>query len=164
MREPSDYSAEFTEYLRSLGAEPALIGALAALRYRSTPRQTTDVDFLVRELRDLPDRLRADGYEVKVIGEPGDAEPCLLLVRGKGVRVDIMSAQTDLQRSVLDRTVDGTITVEDVIVLKLLAWRPRDRADIESILAARPILDDAYIEHWAREWEVEDRWVEARLR
>ena len=41
MREPSGYySAEFAEYLRSLGGEVALIGALAALRYRSQPRET----------------------------------------------------------------------------------------------------------------------------
>jgi hypothetical protein len=163
VREPSDYSTEFADYLRSLGGQVALIGALAAVRYRSGPRETTDVDFLVREIGDLPARLEGDGYEVKTMAEPGDSEPYLLMVRGNGVRVDVMAAQTEFQRSALDRAVDGVITVEDVIVFKLLAWRPRDRADIASILAAGHGLDETYIEHWAREWQVADRWAQAKV-
>jgi hypothetical protein len=114
-------------------------------------------------MRDLPARLELDGYEVKALAEPGSAEPYLLLVRGKGIRVDVMAAQTEFQRSALDRAVDGVITVEDVIVFKLLAWRPRDRADIASILVAGHDLDEAYIEHWAGEWQVTERWVQAKL-
>ncbi len=50
------------------------------------------------------------------------------------------------------------LTPEDVIVHKLIAWRPRDRDDIASILDAGLALDVTYIEHWASEWEVLDRW------
>lgn len=164
MREPSDYSAEFADYLKSLGGEVALIGALAAVRYRSQPRETTDVDFLVRSMHDLPARLEADGYEVKVVAEPGDPEPYLVFLRGNGVRVDIMVAGTEFQRSALDRAIDGVITVEDVIVFKLLAWRARDRADIDSILSAGHDLDLGYIQHWVDEWQVTDRWSQARSR
>lgn len=67
MRDPSDYSAAFAEQLRWLGGEVALIGAMAALRYRSHPRETTDVDFLIRDMGDLPARLEADGYEVPTL-------------------------------------------------------------------------------------------------
>lgn len=137
---------------------------LLRLRYRSQPRETTYVDFLIREIRDLPARLEADGYEVKVLAEPGEAEPYLALLRGNGVRVDIMAAQTEFQRSALDRAVDGVITVEDVIVFKLLAWRARDRADIDSILSVGHELEEGYIEHWAEEWQVSDRWARAKAR
>jgi len=54
------------------------------------------------------------------------------------------------------------ITVEDVLVHKLIAWRARDRNDIASILETAPKLDETYIEHWATEWDVLDRWYEAR--
>jgi hypothetical protein len=49
-----------------------------------------------------------------------------------------------------------------VIIHKLLAWRSRDVDDITDILSTDPQLDEAYIEHWAREWEVLDRWDEVR--
>lgn len=54
------------------------------------------------------------------------------------------------------------ITVEDVIVQKLIAWRPRDRNDIASILEGGHHLDEQYIERRAVEWEVLDRWHQAR--
>ena len=121
-------------------------------------------DFLIREMGDLPARLEADGYEVKVLAEPGEPEPYLALLRGNGVLSDVMAAQTDFQGSALDRGVDDLITVEDVIVFKLLAWRARDRADVDSILSVGHELDEGYIEHWVQEWQVSDRWAQAKLR
>lgn len=50
------------------------------------------------------------------------------------------------------------LTVEDVIVHKLIAWRPRDRDDIRSILEAGVALDAAYLTRWIAEWELADRW------
>lgn len=160
MREPSDYSAEFAELLRSFGLEVALIGALAARRYRAVERQTTDVDFLARALLDLPERLEAAGYEVRTVSEPGGV-PYVAFIRGHGVRVDVLAAETPFQHAALDRARDGVITVEDVIVHKLLAWRARDRDDIASILAAGHRLDEAYISNWAAAWDVGGRWEEA---
>lgn len=54
------------------------------------------------------------------------------------------------------------LTVEDVIVHKLIAGRTQDIADIEAILAARVAFDASYVERWARFWEVLDRWRELR--
>ncbi len=45
---------------------------------------------------------------------------------------------------------------------KLIAWRPRDRDDIASILSTGRSFDRAYIEHWAVEWDVLDRWEQIR--
>lgn len=59
------------------------------------------------------------------------------------------------------RGADGYVSVEDLIVYKLLAWRPQDRDDIAEVLAAGHELDTRYIEHWAAQWEVLDRWEEA---
>lgn len=161
MREIEDSYVEFRERLEALGLEPVLIGALAAARYRLAPRATTDVDFLVRRLGDLVDVMRGEGYDVHVMAEPGE-EPYVVFIRGGGVKVDVLVAETDYQREALDRAVDGVLTVEDVIVHKLLAWRPRDRDDIASILATGRPFDEAYVTRWAEAWEVTDRWEEAR--
>ena len=91
-----------------------------------------------------------------------DDPPHLILVRGRGDRIDVMLPAVAYQDLALDRAIDHVITVEDVIVHKLIAWRPRDRNDILSILEAKPSLDESYIRRWAQEWEVLDRWDEAR--
>ena len=162
MREPRDYSTEFAEYLRSLGWEPVLIGALAAIEYRVSDRQTTDVDFLVSRLGGLRPLLEADGYEVREMAEAGSSEPYLLFVRGHGVRVDLMAAGTPFQVSVIERAIEGTASVEDVIVFKLLGWRARDRDDVSEILAGKPRLNEHYITEWAEEWGVLERWEAAK--
>ncbi len=161
MREISVYSAEFRDRLTGLGLEPVLIGALAAIRYRLEPRDTTDVDFLVRQLGDIAETMRGDGYDVRTMAQPGE-EPYVVFIRGRGVAVDVLLAATDYQLEAHARAVDGVLTVEDVIVHKLIAWRPRDRDDIDSVLAVGHDLDEAYIERWATTWEVADRWAEAK--
>lgn len=45
-----------------------------------------------------------------------------------------------------------------MIVHKLIAWRPRDRDDIRSILEAGVVLDADYLARWISEWELADRW------
>lgn len=161
MREPSDYSAEFRERLDALGLDPVLIGALAASRYREVQRHTTDVDFLALSIDGLADAMRAEGHEVRVMAEPG-GEPYVVFIRGQGIKVDVLLAETDYQLEAHRRALDGVLTVEDVIVHKLLAWRARDRDDIDSILAVGHDLDEAYIEQWAGVWEVSENWSEAK--
>jgi hypothetical protein len=159
--EIEDFYVEFRDRLDRLGLEPVLIGALAAQRYRLAPRFTTDVDFLVRRMGDLVESMRADGFEVSVMSEPG-GEPYVAFIRGRGAKVDVLVAETEYQEVALDRAVDGVLTVEDVIVHKLLAGRPRDRDDIASILATGRSFDEEYVSRWAEVWGVTDRWVEAR--
>ncbi len=161
MPEPSDYWTDFARRLSELAAEPVLIGALAALMYRAEPRFTTDVDFLVRSLEGVADAFRADGYDIREMAEPG-GEPYVMFIRGHGMRVDALLVETDYQEEAHRRAVDGVLTVEDVIVHKLIAWRARDRDDIDSILSTRPSLDHAYIERWTQEWQVADRWTESQ--
>lgn len=161
MREPSDSAAAAAEILDAAGVEWALIGGLAALRYRATPRLTVDADFLASRDPALAAAFRAAGYEVSEVGDPGE-EPHLLLVRGHGDVIDVLLSVVDYQDVALRRAVDHVLTVEDVIVHKLIAWRPRDRNDIASILETGIPLDEDYIAEWAERWEVTERWAEAR--
>jgi hypothetical protein len=161
--EPSDYSSEIAEKLAGLGIEARLIGALAALRYRRVPRTTTDVDFLARSLTGIAEAMLADGYEVRAeLDETG--EPYALFIRGRGRRIDILLAETAYQQEALERATTDAITVEDVIIHKLLAWRARDIDDVTDILSTGMDIDQQYIDRWARTWDVADRWDEMRRR
>ena len=164
MPEPSAYFERFRDELTRLGADPVGIGAFAALLYRAEPRETTDVDFLVTSLHGVAEGFRLLGYDVRTISELGSDEPYVVFVRGQGVKVDALLVETDYHAEAHRRAVNGMLTVDDVIVHKLIAWRAKDQDDIESILSTRPVLDEPYIEHWAAEWQVAERWAEANRR
>lgn len=136
-------------------------GAAAALRYRTEPRFTADLDLLVAWNDRIVRTFEADGYVVRTMADP-DSDPHLVTLRRGSERVDLIVASVEYQHLALERGLgDHVLTVEDVIIHKLIAWRARDRDDIASILEARLDLDLDYIEHWAREWEVSDRWKSA---
>jgi hypothetical protein len=137
----------------------ALAGALAALEYRATKRMTTDLDILVSWNPDLVQALLAEGFDVRVFDDEG--EPHLMRTNRGGCAVDFIVATTDYQHLAIERAEHNRLTVEDVLVHKLIAWRPRDRDDVRSILSTGLAFDRDYVDHWATEWAVEDRWREA---
>jgi predicted nucleotidyltransferase len=54
------------------------------------------------------------------------------------------------------------VSCEDLIVLKLLAWRILDRVDVAELLKAnRSALDFAYLGAWIRDRKLEQRFAEA---
>ena len=162
MREPSDSAAAAAEILDRIGATWALMGALAALQYRDRPRLTTDADLLVEPTPGVSEAFVSAGYDVRATG---DAQaPDMLLVRGHDDRIDLLFASVEYLRVALERATSGVITVEDVIIQKLIAWRPRDQDDVESILDAGHALDESFIDHWVAEWDVVERWAEVRAR
>jgi len=144
-----------------------LIGALAANRYRSSPRLTQDVDLLLADagagLGALEAAARAAGWQVR----RADPEGELLRLRHPEHGIaDLLIAGTGYQQEAIGRAREEllggdsipVLTAEDVIVHKLIAGRSQDRADIEAILATGLRLDESYIEHWARFWEVSELW------
>ncbi|MEQ1699806.1 MAG: hypothetical protein ABMA25_06840 [Ilumatobacteraceae bacterium] len=164
MPAPSDYFDQFRDQLAALGAQPVGIGAFAALLYRAEPRETTDVDFLVTSLHGVAEAFREFGYDVRAISEPDSDQPYVVFVRGGGAKMDALLVETDYHAEAHRRAVSGMLTVEDVLVHKLIAWRAKDQDDIASILSTSPTLDESYIDRWAEEWQVGDRWSEARTR
>ncbi len=148
--------------LEQLHASWTLIGAVAAASYRAAQRPTADVDYLVIWDQRLVPGLIDAGFDVRVFEDKG--EPHLIRAQRSDGRVDLVMATTEYQRIAVERAIDHVLTVEDVFVHKLIAWRPRDQDDISSILSTRLAFDEEYVERWAREWGVEDRWREARSR
>lgn len=162
MREPSDTAAAAAEILEGLGVRWALMGALAAIRYRAEPRFTTDVDILVEPHIRLAAAFTAVGYDVREAGD--GATPDMLLVRGHGDRIDLLLANVEYLETALARARDHVVSVEDIVVQKLIAWRARDRDDIASILEAGAELDESFIEQWVGAFDVADRWAQVRAR
>ena len=147
-----------------------LIGAVAANRYRASPRLTHDVDILIdtitpTTLAELELALRNAGWAVR----RADPEGALMRLRHTSLGVaDLLVAGTDYQANSIARArreslaggvVIRILLVEDVIVHKLIAGRAQDLADIEAILATAEPLDRAYVERWAAFWDVTDRWL-----
>jgi hypothetical protein len=145
-----------------LGISWAVAGALAAMRYRAEERPTRDIDLLIADDAGLVEALVDAGFDVHAYSDEGLVH--LIRATRTGCVVDLMLPVTDYQHLALQRSVDHVLTAEDVVVHKLIAGRPRDRSDIESILASGIALDSGYIEHWADEWDVADRWAEMRQR
>jgi hypothetical protein len=155
---PSAWLASIAEIFDDLGLDWALIGALAANRYRATPRFTTDVDTLAEFDDALVGRLEAAGYTTTVVADAGEAPHLIRCHRGAEA-IDVLFPVVAYQREALSRAVDHVLTVEDVIIHKLIAWRLRDRDDIRSIREAGVILDEQYLDRWIDEWDLRERWA-----
>jgi hypothetical protein len=151
---------EVTKTFDRLGIRWAIAGALAAERYRAEERVTKDADLLVEWHDQLIVSLEALGYELKVARDEGEVH--LIRARKEGVGVDVIVATTEYQREAIARAFRRRLTIEDVLIHKLIAWRPKDRDDIASILSTDPQFDRDFVERWAAEWDVTDRWREAQ--
>lgn len=161
---------DFTKHFEKCRIPYVLMGGLAVSAH-GIPRPTHDLDFTILLDRNrLPELFHAAeslGYSVSDEYKRGwvDEVAGMPLVRvrqwveGKAIDVDIFLTESKFQRSVIDRRirleVDGfptsIVTPEDLILLKLIAGRPRDIGDIHDVFLAQGQLDEAYMRHWAAE-------------
>ena len=82
--------------------------------------------------------------------------------------LDVQQGQTEFHDQVLERArrldlgnmVIPVASVEDLILLKLLAFRPIDRADCIHMLRLYPDLDQHYLDRWVAHLEMGERWRE----
>jgi hypothetical protein len=153
--------------LEEIGVPYALIGAHAVNAWLE-PRFTADVDLTAastpEEMARLRSGLLAAGF--RVAREHGAALPSgpdfVRFAAPDGVlSLEVQAAKTPLQRELLQRAVvtrSGlrVATAEDLIVLKLIADRPKDQGDLHG-LAQLPGVDWSYVERWAGEWGVSER-------
>ncbi len=164
--------AYFGDLFSRLGIEWCIAGAVAANAYRP-PRDTTDLDLVVQIAAegygDVAETLRRDGWRI-VRRSPESAYPAIVRLRHQvNFPTDLLLVKTAYQAEALGRaqplgpgpTNPRVLSAEEVIVHKLIANRHRDRADVHEILRAGVSLDREYIERWAEEWEVLERWRSA---
>ena len=141
----------------------AVIGGLAA-GYRSQPRFTKDIDFLLHvpqlSLAPVLEQLAASGFSLDVLTAIREwTQDHMTVLSYRGIRIDWLKAVIPAYQHVLERAteevwLDQPIRVasaEGLILLKLLAFRTQDQLDIENLVAAHPdTLDVAWIQS---EWQ-----------
>jgi len=178
-RQPSDAIetalTDVVSVLSRAGVSYALIGGLAT-GYRSRPRYTKDVDFIL----DIPQiSLPAVLDSLGSLGFEFDRTRCIeefsrhhmTVLWRHGVRIDWLKPVLPAYRHVLEQAraepgPAGSIrvaTAEGLILLKLLAFRLQDQTDIEALVAANgSSLDVGWIKaEWESIYELEDqrmRW------
>ena len=147
----------------------AVMGGLA-VRVHGIPRPTHDVDLTLSidrvALGELLDQLEELGYSVPQPYKDGWLDEIagmpLIKIRayldaGHGIDVDIFVAESEFQKSLMQRRmpvesegrVISVVSAEDLILLKLIAHRPRDIADVGDILFTQGELDEEYLRQWA---------------
>lgn len=88
---------------------------------------------------------------------------------GKMIDVDMFINDTPFQRSTMNRRIQVPFegrelwftTPEDLILLKLLANRPRDLGGVADVLFVQGQLDETYMHHWAGGLAITDRLKKA---
>lgn len=159
---------DLSAWLSATGTDGVIIGGVAA-SLLSRPRLTRDVDaMVVLDEEKWVEFLAAGeglGFVPRLADPLGFARKArVLLVRheASGVDVDVAFGALPFEEEALARAawveVSGILvplpTVEDLIIMKAVAHRPRDLSDVESLLDAHPKLDTARILEWVREFSI----------
>ncbi|HXK20393.1 MAG TPA: nucleotidyl transferase AbiEii/AbiGii toxin family protein [Polyangiaceae bacterium] len=142
-------------WLTELQVPVAVIGGVAA-SLLGRPRVTKDVDLVVLADEDAWRSLLEAGLRHGVEARIPDAlefarTSRVLLLRHQptGIEVDLSFAALPFELELIERASVRVVrgvsfrvaTPEDIVIMKSLALRPRDIADIEAILEAAPELD-----------------------
>lgn len=168
MNDLDDVAREFVGLFERMGVPYAVMGGIA-LRIYAIPRPTFDVDFTAAIDRNaLPEIYQAAselGFAIPEAQGNGSINsvrdmPVVKFqwfVGSRVVDVDVFLSETPFQTQVLKRrlrlAMDGWegwfVTAEDLILLELLANRPKDRVDVADVLFVQGKLDDTYLHSWA---------------
>jgi hypothetical protein len=160
--------------LDRLGLPYAVIGAHAVNAWLE-PRFTSDIDVTLElgatASGELTRAFEREGFAVtRALGERLPSGPDFLRFTSSDhlVTVELQPAKTLLQHEVVRRARAGrdgvrVATPEDLIVLKLIANRPKDRIDLSG-LAALDGLDWGYVERACAEWGITELLADLRGR
>jgi hypothetical protein len=165
----SDWStalAATAELLKRTKARGVIVGGVA-VSLTVEARFTKDVDaLLLDEHLDIP-ALIETAKEVGLTPKPSDPlefahryRVLPLLHEDSGFGVDIVLASLPFEKEAIDRAglvrvEDRPIpiaTPEDLIIMKAVAGRPQDWADVSAIVAGTEALDEGRIRQWVAEF------------
>ena len=146
-----------------------VFGGQAVLLY-GEPRLTRDIDITVgvdpsqpapvlRVIEELQLRILVDdvdGFLKQTFVLP-------VLDPKANIRIDFVFSLTEYERQAIDRGkmvrlcgVDVRfVSLEDLIVMKVVAGRPRDLEDVASVIRKNPGFDRAHVEKWLSDFDSE---------
>lgn len=144
-----------------------IIGGQAVLLY-GTPRMTKDIDITlgldVRGIDRVVTTVREIGLDIIPEDYRAFVERTFVLPtkdRKSEIRVDFIFSFTPYERQAIARAKPVILkgakvtfaAVEDVIIHKIFAGRPRDLEDVHSIMIKNPDVDREYVKRWLKEFE-----------
>jgi len=148
------------------GFQSVIIGGIAA-SLLGKPRFTADLDAVIlASIEDIPALIDAAG-EQGIVMRIVDAEAFaqkyrVLLLRHQtsGTNIDISLGVLPFENEMIARSQNIQIgslylrlpTPEDLIILKAVAHRTQDLADIEAVAASHPDLDKKRIQYWVEQF------------
>ena len=144
-----------------------LIGGQALLLY-GEPRLTKDIDITLgigpERLSLVLDMVKNLGFNV-LVETPEKFVPQTLVLPclepKSGIRVDFIFSFSPYEQKAIKRARCVQIgkaevrfaSVEDLIIHKIIAARPRDLEDVRGVLIKNPELDVSYIKRWLKQFE-----------
>ncbi len=155
---------QLAKALEGAGFPYMVIGGQAVLLY-GEPRLTKDIDITIGvDLDQLPDVLRLiESIPLQPLVEPETFTRQTMVLPcqdpASRIRVDLIFSATPYERQAMTRVTKQKIgsldvrfaSVEDLLVHKVIAGRPRDLEDARSVLLKNPKADVTYIRKWLGE-------------
>lgn len=143
-----------------------VIGGQAVLLY-AEPRLTKDIDITLGADVDAWDRVTEIARAVALDPIPQDIQQFVketsvlpAVDSQSAIRVDFIFSFTPYERQAIERAtivnIDNALvrfaSLEDAIIHKLFAGRPRDIEDVRSMLSKNELRDIEYIQRWLNEF------------
>jgi len=144
-----------------------IIGGQAVLLY-GTPRLTRDIDITlgigVERLLEIVEVTRALKLKILPQDYKDFVQKTYVLPTEdptSAIRVDFIFVFTPYEKQAIERakviTIGGTAvqfaSVEDMIIHKVIAGRPRDLEDARSMIIKHPNFDAGYVRRWLKEFD-----------
>ncbi len=143
-----------------------VIGAAAA-SILGRPRTTTDVDGLVLVESERWPEFLAEAARFGLIPRISDSlqfaqrhHVLLLLHEPSGLQVDVTFGFLPFEKEAITKALEVEMKglriplprPEDLVIMKAVARRPRDVADIEGVLSVQSSLDLGHVRRWLKEF------------
>jgi predicted nucleotidyltransferase len=173
---------EIIAFFEKRDVDYMIMGGIA-VRFWSLPRPTFDLDFTValapEDVPALAAAFEEEGFTVHEAHRKGFLDrlsglekiAVVKYVGGKEIAVDLFLATTNYQKEAFRRrakkTINGgkawMISLEDLVLHKLIAGRDRDMADVGEMLLVNPRVDRVYLKRWSATLGV-SKGLEKKLR